>query len=234
MRPATSRRPPATVTITVDTTPPASPTLTATPATDLPLGSGQGTVVVAAQGAADTARVVVRRDGDVIYDGVAPGDLTDDGLRRRDDRTTTGAVAYDAAGNASIAAAATAETPDRTAPAAPPAPDGSGYPLRVTWPDDAGTTFTLERDGTAIARTTQSAVTDADAVDAAAPADAGRRRGERRDPERADACAGVPPPTAAPATATPSTARTRPATSGRTRPRPSSSRAAASPTTSCW
>ena len=142
-------------------------------------------MVVAAQGDADTARLVVRRDGDAIYDGVAPGDVTDDGL---DDDTTYHyrAVAYDAAGNASIAATATAVTPDRTAPAAPPAPDASGYPLHVTWPDDAGTTFTLLRDGTAIAHTTQSAVTDADAVDNGRPDAPGDVTVERPDPERAD------------------------------------------------
>ena len=55
--------PAKSVTITVDTTPPAPPTLTATPATDPPLGSGQATVVVSALGDADTVRVVVRRDG---------------------------------------------------------------------------------------------------------------------------------------------------------------------------
>ncbi len=160
--------PPVGVTITVDTTPPAPPTLTATPATDLPLGSGRGTVVIGARAASDAARVRVRREGDVIYDGAAPANLTDDGL---DDGTTYHyrAVAYDAAGNASIAATASAETPDRTAPAAPAAPEGSGYPLHVTWRDDSGTTFTLQRDGTTIAHTSQAAVTDADAVDDGSP-----------------------------------------------------------------
>ena len=83
--------------------------------------------------------------------------------------TTTGPSPTTRAGNASIAATATAVTPDRTAPAAPAAPDGSGYPLHVTWADEAGTTFTLQRDGTAIAHTTQAAVTDADAVDNGRP-----------------------------------------------------------------
>ena len=156
--------PAVTVQVTVDLTPPAAPTLTATPATDLPLGSGQATVVVSALADSGATRVVVRREGDVVYDGAAPADVTDAGL---DDETTYhySAVAYDALGNASAAATATAVTPDRTAPAAPAAPDGSGYPLVVTWPADADTTFTLQRDATEIARTTRHEVTDADAVD---------------------------------------------------------------------
>jgi hypothetical protein len=157
-----------TFTTSVDVSPPQAPTLTATPATDLPLASGDGTVLLRVLAGPDAVRVVVRRDGDVIHDGAVPRDLADEHLQD-ETRYHYTAVAYDAAGNASAAADATADTPDRTASVAPPAPEGAGYPLHVAWPDELGTTFTLARDGTEIARTTQQAVTDADAVDADAP-----------------------------------------------------------------
>ncbi len=211
---------PAAFDVAVDATPPGVPALTATPDTGLPLGSGLGRVDVHVVAAADAVRVVVRRGAVVLADGPAPtGDLSDDGLADQTHYAYT-AVAYDAAGNASAVAHAAADTPDRTAPATPAAPAGSGYPLRVAWADEAGTTFTLERDGVAVARTAHAAVTDVDAVDRR------RRRCPRRGRGRRGRTTvtlpGSPSPTAARPTATSSTARTRPATSAPTRPPPPS------------
>src|SRR6476469_6365099 len=71
----------AGATTTVDVAPPAAPSLTATPDTSLPLGSGQGRVDVHVQAPADAVRVVVRRGAVVLADGPPPaGDLNDDGL----------------------------------------------------------------------------------------------------------------------------------------------------------
>ena len=126
-------------------------------------------MVVSALGDADTVRVVVRRDGDAIYDGTAPADVTDDGLH---DETTYHyrAVAYDAAGNASVAATATAVTPDRTAPG------GSGGAGGLRLSAARHVAGRRRHDVHAPARrhrrsphTTQHAVTDADAIDNGPP-----------------------------------------------------------------
>ncbi|MCC6831102.1 MAG: choice-of-anchor C family protein [Thermoleophilia bacterium] len=159
---------PASVNVTVDTTAPPAPGITATADAGLPLGSRAGAVLLATTMSGDAVRVVVTEGARVVADGPA-GPLTDAGLS---DDTAYGysAVAHDAAGNASAPATATATTPDRTPPAQPAPPTGSGYPIAVTWPSVPGAaTYVLARDGSTAATGTGTSATDAAAVDAAAP-----------------------------------------------------------------
>ncbi len=158
---------PAEVAWTVDATPPDAPLLTATPDVDQPLGSGRGRVFVHVAPPADATRLVVRRGSVVVLDG-PPSDIDDAGLADSTHYQYT-AIAYDAVGNASAPATASADTPDRTAPATPPAPTGTGYPLHVQWQPEPGTTFSLSRDNAVIAQTRDTALVDADATDTAAP-----------------------------------------------------------------
>ena len=99
---------------------------------------------------ADAVRVRVTRPGLVLLDGVA-ADVVDTAVGDGTD-VTYEAVAYDAAGNASPPATATVSTPDRTPPAVPTAPTGSGWPLTVAWPAVPGAAqYALRRDGTPLA-----------------------------------------------------------------------------------
>jgi hypothetical protein len=159
--------PTSALAVTVDVTPPAAPTLTATADTSVPLGAGTGAVILQVGASADTARVVLRRGATVVLDGT-PRDLTDAGLAD-DARYTYTLTAFDAAGNASATTSATATTPDRTAPSIAAAPTGSGYPLVVRVDPNPGTTFTLRRDGADVASGREPAFTDVDATDHAAP-----------------------------------------------------------------
>ena len=194
------------------------PTLTATPATPTCRSAPDRPPCSSARWRGRHRRVVVRRDDDAIYDGAAPATSPTTAwttrrppLPRR--RLRRGRQRLDRRHRHRRTG------PTARRPRAPAAPDGSGYPLHVTWRTTAGTTFTLQRDGTANrAATTQT--------------DRHRRRRGRQRPARARRAASTVsdvtrsgltvtgrPPTAAPGTATPSTARTRPATSGPTRPR---------------
>jgi PKD repeat protein len=153
----------------VDAVPPDPPVLTATADATVAPSCRCGAVLLRLTAPGDAIRVRVTRPGRVVLDG-APVDLVDSDVGDGGSYAYQ-AVAYDAAGNASVPAAASVTTPDRTPPSAPAGPSGSGWPLAIAWPPvvDAAT-YALRRDGTPLAGPGVSAAADGGAIDTLAPA----------------------------------------------------------------
>ncbi len=153
----------------VDAVPPDPPVLTATADVTVPRSCRCGAVLLRLTAAPDVVRVRVTRPGRVVLDG-APSDQVDADVADGSSYAYQ-AVAYDAAGNASLPSGASVTTPDRTPPTAPAGPTGSGWPLAIVWPAVADAdSYALRRDGTPLAGPALSGATDGGAADTLAPA----------------------------------------------------------------
>ncbi|MCC6831103.1 MAG: FG-GAP repeat protein [Thermoleophilia bacterium] len=158
----------AGATVRIDRSAPPAPVITATADVTVPRSSGAGRVDLLTTVSGDAQAVAVTQSGRVVVDG-PPGAHTDAGLA--DDTTYAyEAVARDAAGNLSPVVSVEVTTPDRTAPAQPAPPTGSGYPVELTWPAMPGVdAYEASRDGASAGTGPGTSRTDAAAVDTAAP-----------------------------------------------------------------
>ncbi|MFN8121543.1 MAG: PKD domain-containing protein [Thermoleophilia bacterium] len=160
--------PTGAATIRLDRTNPPDPTLVATADTTVPLSSRTGRVELVTGYSGDAERVIVTEAGRIVVDAPA-GTFQDTGLA---DDTTYGyeAVAVDAAGNRSGTVTAEVTTPDRTPPAQPAAPSGSGYPITLSWTGVTGAAaYDVSRGGAVAGSGAGLTLSDAGAVDTAAP-----------------------------------------------------------------